>query len=56
MLQGKDIEFIYKGHTFIWTGDSFLNLKSDTEEKHKKPITDGNQITNILNSIINEIP
>ena len=56
LLQGRDIEFIYNNETFIWTGDSLIILKSDKEGLHNTKIRPGDNIINILNTIINNIP
>ena len=53
LLQGRDIEFIYNNETFIWTGDSLIILKSDKEGVHNTKITPGDNIINILDTIIN---
>jgi hypothetical protein len=56
LLQGRDIEFMYNNETFIWTGDSLIILKSDKEGEHNTKITPGDNIINILDTIINNIP
>lgn len=54
MLQGRDIEFVYKDEEFIWSGDSFIYMKSDTEGKYKESITSGVGILHILDDILNK--